>query len=217
MYQLMGIIMLTDTELQVFASMLSNPFKEWYFADIMRASKQKSRNTVQRTLKRLRSEGLVTETTLGKLKQIRLRLQDDVVSNYIGLAAIQALPKPARLALADLRKAMEKYTSLFSIVVFGSYAKGKQRPDSDIDVAVIVPKSKEFNKLQGFLQHDTQYSPVQLHILVIPEDEMTDMLTTKEQNVGKQIVEKHLTIHNPAIFYDIVQKAGYGLNRNIIS
>lgn len=213
----MGITMLTDTELQVFASMLSNPFKEWYFADILRASKQKSRNTVQRTLKRLRSEGLVTETKVGNLKQIRLRLQDDVVSNYIGLAAIQTLPKNARLALGDLRKAMERHTSLCSIVVFGSYAKGKQRPDSDIDVAVIVPKSKDFNMLQGFLRHDTQYAPVPLHILVIPEDEMTAMLTTKEQNVGKQIVEKHLTIHNPAIFYDIVQKAGYGLNRNLVS
>jgi predicted nucleotidyltransferase len=212
----MGINMLTDTELDVFKAMLSNPFKEWYFADLMRTSKQNSRNTVQRTLKRLRSEGLVKETTLGNLKQIRLRLQDDVVSNYVGLAAIQSLPKPARLALSELRTAVDKHTALFSIVVFGSYAKGKQRPDSDIDVAVIVPKSKEYGKLQGFLEHDTQYSPVPLHIQVIPEDEMIEMLTTKEQNVGKQIVEKHLTIHNPAIFYDIVQRAEHGFTSNIV-
>jgi predicted nucleotidyltransferase len=208
--------MLTDTELDVFKALLTNPFKQWFFTDVMRVSKQNSHNTVQRTLKRLRSEGLVKETTLGRLKQFTLRLQDDVVAYYIGLAAVQSLPKPARLALEELRVAVEKHTALFSLVVFGSYARGKQRADSDVDVAVFVPPGVDFNKLQGHLAHDTEYSPVPLHIQVITEKEMIHMLATKDQNVGKQIVERHLAVHNPAIFYGIVRRAEHGFNSKLV-
>jgi hypothetical protein len=41
---------------------------------------------------------------------------------------------------------------------------------------------------------------------IFTKDEMLKMLKDKYENLGKQIARKHLAIHNPAIFYSIVQE-----------
>jgi len=39
-----------------------------------------------------------------------------------------------------------------------------------------------------------------------PHVEMFHMLKDKHENLGKQIAYKHLAIHNPTIFYSIIQE-----------
>ena len=43
-----------------------------------------------------------------------------------------------------------------------------------------------------------------MDIHIIPQAEMLEMLMAKEENLGKQIARKHLVVHNPGIFYDMV-------------
>ena len=48
-------------------------------------------------------------------------------------------------------------------------------------------------------------SPLEMDVHVITKKEMIEMLTNKEENLGKPIA-KHLTVQNHQIFYDIIQR-----------
>jgi len=48
--------------------------------------------------------------------------------------------------------ATEQYPKLVTAYIFGSYAKDKDRPDSDIDVALIIDKLKDEEKFDVQVQ-----------------------------------------------------------------
>ena len=50
-------------------------------------------------------------------------------------------------------------------------------------------------------------TPLDIHWHVIPKNEFFEMLKTESENLGKQIARKHLSIHNPNIFYSLLKKA----------
>ena len=41
---------------------------------------------------------------------------------------------------------------------------------------------------------------------VITKDEFLEMLRVDYENLGKEIVRKHLVIHNPVIFYSLIKE-----------
>jgi uncharacterized protein len=68
--------------------------------------------------------------------------------------------------LAGLKAELLKHISLKRMFLFGSYAQDRQRPDSDIDVAIVVDKIQgDYLKYITFIwklsaKYDTRIEPV---------------------------------------------------------
>ena len=109
-------------------------------------------------------------------------------------------------AITQLQEEISEETLFYSIAIFGSYAIGEQKRDSDLDIAIFIENHKQKKRIEALTNSAKLRILVETDIHVIPKTEMIEMLTEKQENLGKQIARKHLAVHNHQIFYGIIKE-----------
>ena len=198
--------MLTESQLKIFEPLTKNILKEYSIKEIKESCGEKSNNAISLALKKFKDENLVKEKRVGRSLLYTLNIENELVFNYIQLINTKKIPKLALRAIERVKEDVEKHTSFFSIVIFGSYATGKQTKDSDLDIAVFIEEESKRKIIESALKSSELKTPLRIHGHVISKDEFLEMLKVDEENLGKQIVRKHLSIHNPHIFYSLLKK-----------
>lgn len=101
----------------------------------------------------------------------------------------------------------EFISEIHSIVLFGSYAKGKATKISDIDILFIVTDMKN-KKLRESIERECasfQYSHnVKVSPIITDIKEFKKMLETKELNVGKEAKEAGLPLYGFEQFWRLI-------------
>ena len=198
--------MLTKSQLKIFEPLTRNMLKEYSIKEIKEACGEKSNNALALSLKKFKEENLVKERRVGRSLLYTINADNELVFSYIQLINTKKLPKSALRAIERIKEDVDKHTSFFSIVIFGSYAIGKQTKDSDLDVAVFIEEENKRKIIESALKFSELKTPLQIHGHVISKDEFLEMLKVDEENLGKQIARKHLSIYNSHIFYSILKK-----------
>ncbi len=198
--------MLTNSQLKIFEPLTRNMLKEYSIKEIKELSGEKSNNALSLALKKFKEENLIKERKVGKSLLYILNVDNELVFNYIQLINVKKLPKPALRAIERIKEDIDKHTSFFSIVIFGSYSIGKQTKYSDLDVAVFIEEESNRKIIESALKSSELKTPLQIHGHVISKDEFLEMLKVDEENLGKQIARKHLSIYNSHIFYSLLKK-----------
>lgn len=88
-------------------------------------------------------------------------------------------------------------SSFFILLVFGSYAKGKQGKNSDIDLMFISNEKGFEEKVDGVLS----LLPLETHALVFSEKEFRRMLESKDFNVVKEAIGNYVLLYGIESFY----------------
>ncbi len=198
--------MLTNSQLKIFEPLTRNMLKEYSIKEIKEGCSEKSNNALSLALKKFKEENLVKERRVGRSLLYTLNIENELVFNYIQLINIKKLPKLALRAIERIKEDIEKHTSFFSIVVFGSYSIGKQTKDSDLDVAIFIEEESKRKIIETSLKSSELKTPLKIHGHVISKEEFLEMLKVDEENLGKQIARKHLSIYNSHIFYSLLKK-----------
>lgn len=196
--------MITEKQLKIFAVL--KPYTQYTMKQIKELAKEKSNNAMTIAIKQFRKEGLLTEKKVGRSSLFALDLNSDLVYNYIGLANNGKIQNQVKVCLDILSKEILEQTPFFAMAVFGSYAAGKQKKDSDIDIAVFIEEQDKRKHVESLINSAKQKAPLELDVQVISRAEMIEMLTNKEENLGKQIARKHLAVYNHRIFYEIIKE-----------
>lgn len=186
--------MITEKQLKIFETI--HPFVEHTRNSIKKASKEKSNNMLAKTINLLKKENILLEKKVGKSGLLTLNLDNDLTYYYI------ALCNNNKFDLENLKK--EIPTPFYSIVIFGSHAINKQKKDSDLNIAIFVENKSSI--LEASINNAKLKSIINMDIHIISRKEMVEMLKTSDENLGKQIARKHLTIYNHKIFYDIIRE-----------
>ena len=184
--------MLTKKQLQILDVFQKNEFKELAWNKVKELTKETSSSIIQNAIKAFLHEKLITENRIGTSKLYKVNHKNNKIYNYFETYNKESLPEQVLKSIKELEESLDKHTSFYSIVIFGSYAHGKQKKDSDLDVAVF--KSMEIKSL------------IKIHGHAITKDEFLEMLKVDYENLGKEIARKHLIIHNPAIFYSLIKE-----------
>jgi len=198
--------MLTESQLKILEPLTRNMLKEYSIKEIKEFSSEKSNNALSLALKKFKDENLVKERRIGRSLLYTLDIDNDLVFNYITLVNTKKLPKSALRAIERIKEDVEKHTSFFSIVVFGSYAIGKQTKASDLDVAVFIEEENKRKIIEAAIKSSELKTPLEIHSNVISKEEFLEMLKIDNENLGKQIARKHLSIYNPHIFYSLLKR-----------
>ena len=198
--------MLTESQLKILEPLTRNMLKEYSIKEIKEFSGEKSNNALSLALKKFKDENLVKERRVGRSLLYTLDINNDLVFNYITLVNTKKLPKSALRAIERIKEDVEKHTSFFSIVVFGSYAIGKQTKASDLDVAVFIEEENKRKIIEAAIKSSELKTPLEIHSNVISKEEFLEMLKIDNENLGKQIARKHLSIYNPHIFYSLLKR-----------
>jgi len=146
--------------------------------------------TTHRALKRMH----VTKKTVGKATTIEL-------ANHPSLPAYLAVASETEKELfLEKQPLLKKLTNELDqpTLLFGSYAKGTQTKQSDIDLIII-------GKPQSFTKYETLFKTT-INPLFVTKEEFVAMLKSPEETVAKQAMKHHIILRDPLTFWE----AAYG-------
>jgi len=198
--------MITGKQLKIFEVFAKKPFAEFTRNQIKKELKEKSNNALALAINLLKKEEVIIEQKVGKSGLLKLNMDNNLTYYYIALCNNLRINHLVKLAIKRLINEIKDITPFYSIVIFGSYAIGEQKEKSDLDIAIFIETEEKRKIIEASVNNAKLKMPLETDIHVIPKKEMIEMLTNKEENLGKQIARKHLTIHNNHIFYDIISE-----------
>ncbi len=91
----------------------------------------------------------------------------------------------------------------FILLLFGSYASGKARKKSDIDLMLITDKET----VKKRINHTISLIPLKIHLIDFNSEEFLSMLKTTEFNVGKEASDNNIILFGIEDYYRLVQNA----------
>ena len=163
------------TLVDVLSLFLQHPEAEFYQTEIVRQT-HKALMQVQRALKVLVGIGLISSEQQGKMVYYK------AVREHPAFEDLKRLFLKTVMLGDTLRKALKPFTSRISLAfIFGSYARGEEGVDSDIDLMLVAALSlEERAKIFGPLTRQIQR---ELNPVVIAPQEFEKMVLEKDHFV----------------------------------
>jgi len=182
---------------------VKEPWREFTLTEIKSISKNNSHHYVFEALKKFTVLGLLTEKKKGNTNLYTLNIQNKdfyylIITEYFIKAQRTDLP------FQNIQQITRKIKNFFYILIIGgSYAEGKQKPTSDLDIAFIIPNTDSKKPYQVALKEGELMVP-EIHGYVFTDEEFSQMLTNKEFNYGKELARKHLIYYGAEQYYKIL-------------
>ncbi|HLD04717.1 MAG TPA: nucleotidyltransferase domain-containing protein [Candidatus Nanoarchaeia archaeon] len=196
--------MITSKQLNLFQVFAKQPFTEITLKQIKDLAKEKSNHALEIAMVQFKKEKLFLERKVGKSTLYSLDFNNDKIYYYIALANHERLSTLMHRSIKYVKEEALGRTKFLSIVIFGSYAVGKETKESDLDVSIFIEDEKYKNKIKASLSSAELKSPLPLDSHVITRDEFMEMLLNNEENLGKEIARKHLAVYNHPLFYSLI-------------
>ncbi len=136
---------------------------------------------------------------VGRSKTLKLNLGNSIIKAHLTVASHEE-KKEFIKTHTIIRKIAEELETEEIVVLFGSYAKGKETEKNDIDILVI---NKEGEKSLSFSKYELLYKK-KINPIFVTVKEFKMMLKDKEENLGKQALKNHIILNNPEKFWECV-------------
>lgn len=174
--------------------------KGWWFS-ITELSKDIGINkgTLLRVLNRLEKENLIIVSRKGRTKIFKLNEQNIFVSDMI-VPIFKMEDEIFSGFKKDIKDAFPE-KQIISMILYGSYAKGSERLDSDIDVMVIVENrgsEKKCKDIAEKLSSEFLNKMLMLTIDIIAKGEFKKLYLQKEPSI-KNIAETGIVLKGKSI------------------
>jgi len=198
--------MLTKKQLIILNTFQKNEFKEITWKQVKELSKEKSSSVIQEAIKAFLNEELINAEKIGTSKLYAVNHKNNKIYTYFETYNKESLSKQVLKSIKELEDSLDKHTPFYSIVIFGSYASGEQKKDSDLDIAVFIEQEDKRKIVEAVFKSMELKSLIKMDGHVITRNEFLEMLKVDYENLGKEIARKHLIIHNPVIFYSLIKE-----------
>lgn len=105
--------------------------------------------------------------------------------------------------LNAIKSYIEEVNYPFMIVlIFGSFAKGKNIPSSDIDLCVISDNPNKMKELWNMLN----LLSLKLEIQEFTTKEFISMIEKKQNNLGNEIIKSNIILYGIENYYNLISK-----------
>jgi predicted nucleotidyltransferase len=139
---------------------------------------------------------------VGRAITVQLNRNNAVIISYLSISSYEE--KKVYLKNHPIINKIAREGKVKDIVLlFGSYAKRKHTEKSDIDLLII---NKDGEKSISFLKYELLYKK-KINPIFITNKEFKKMLSSEEENVGKQVLKNHIILNNPEPFWEYVLNA----------
>ena len=182
-------------------------WKKFTFKEVKKLSHNKSDNYVHTVLKRFVTLEILQEQRIGN--NLVYSLSKNVSSlNTIGFVVEYNANNAKHIPRQNIQKIISKIKTAFYIfIVTGSYAKAKQKETSDLDIVIICDNKHEPNAILSQIKLESELMVPEIHPYIFTQEQFYQMLTTKEENYGKEIVRNNLIITGGKFYYLILMEA----------
>ena len=204
------------THIEIVRFLSENINKKFTQIEIARGiGKGKSYKNVRESIKELAKHRVLDTEDIGPYILCSLNIDEYATIEYIVFAenskkhAIYKKAPVIKEICERLIEQIKRHTLFFSMVLFGSYAKGTFHEKSDIELIILIEKrynadiNREISSLQSIYTK-------KINTFVLTKNDYDSMLASKEEiNIGKESLKTHVILHSAEIFYEIVRDA-YG-------
>lgn len=192
-----------NTKDKVLKLLLSNREKEFTIRAVSKAISVDYK-AVHIIVNRLIKKGVISAKRAGQtvLCAINPKGFNEDVFAAESIRAEEALANK-NLFLLHRRIKEEVKSPFFVLLLFGSYASGKQRKESDIDLMLITNDGLITKKIKEIIS----LTPLNIHLADFSSDELISMLKTTEFNVGKDAVKNNVILFGIEDYYRLMQNA----------
>ena len=207
----MGII---SEELKLLDVFRKNLLKFLEFKEIMRLAKKKSRTWVFNVLQKFVDLDFIEKIKVNNSYLYKSKLGDYGLINFFHILDFaESQKKNTKWSkeiydiLSKIRINISKLTPFFVLLVFGSYAEGKQNNKSDLDLAIIIDSLEVSKRIKPYIEEivGREIHEIDYHIII--KDDFKKMLLVEEENLGKEIFRKHILIWGGDQYYELIREA----------
>lgn len=182
---------------------ISNPTRDYLFEEIKTITSSSSDSYTYDTLNSFVKEKILIKEKRGGVSFYRLANSAKTIS-YLSMAS-EFNAWNQELISEHITKIIEKIKQkFFTVMVVGSYAKGNQTNNSDLDVIIISDDPK---KIRAELRHHCEMNIPPIHLYVFTADEFKQMLLSDKHNYGKEAVKNNFLFFGAQNYYKILFEA----------
>ncbi len=146
---------------------------------------------VYKNIMRLIDEGSLKRVKKGNTSLCSLNLKSDRTRLMLAMVSQETKDKYSSnkklisKLINELIESLKSKADLRMVVLFGSYAKGTEREDSDVDVLLIVDKEDVVHREIGTLEmkYGKNINPV-----IVTEEMFVKMLREEKQSVAREVL-----------------------------
>lgn len=156
---------------------------------------------VHTAVTRLLAKGVLAKRKVGKSIEVTLsgRLSEDLYEAEIKRRNTILKSKDMKVIVSTVKQNMG--TSFFTLVLFGSYAKGTQTKRSDIDLMVVVPDKAG---LEGNAESAFSLIPLSIHPMVLTESQFRSMVKSRESSVVTEAMASNVILYGLEQYYEMI-------------
>lgn len=183
------------------------PWKALTFKQIKELSGNKSDNYTHKTLKKLVNEVILKDEKVGN--NILYSINDDAHAlNTLGYVSEYKANISKHLPHKNIKKLIGKIkTSFYTFMIAGSYAKGRQKETSDLDVVIICGDEQKTNIILSQVRFESEMMIPEAHPYIFTESQFYEMLLSKSENYGKEAARNNLIITGGKQYYGMLMRA----------
>lgn len=146
----------------------------------------------------LRRKGRINYCSLGNSKEAKLVLSEASLLETEDFLKEKVILKKV---VSELLEKIKK--EIYSLVLFGSYAKEKERKASDIDLFCLAELNKRSKILKEARFLGMKYNK-EIQVTVADKESFEEMLKAKEVNVGTEVLDTGKVLYGFEAYWDII-------------
>ncbi len=195
---------LSKTDIAILKFLTANLTKDFTILKIAENTGKTIRLTYA-AVRKLVERRIIIREEKANLKLCRLNLKLPQIISYVESIRWHDFAKKngeVNLVVSDI---IEKSSlPYFTILVFGSYARGVATKASDVDLLIIIPDKKFEDIFEVAVKSAKSLTTITLHHIIVSYQEFLAMLSEKKTNVAKEVLETRYITYGAEQFYTIV-------------
>ncbi len=164
---------------------------------------------VHTSVQRLISKKIIAKKKYGKTELCEINLTEAIIDLILveQQRTRHFLEKNIGIKLL-VHEMMEKIENpYYTLIIFGSYAKGAQHPRSDVDLLAIALTKEQLSEIERTIHSITFIKPIKIHLITATAADFKEMVEAKEPlNVGKEAVKNHIIIYGAEAYYNLLER-----------
>jgi len=190
-------------EISLLIPFIKEPWKDFTLTEIKTLTKNKSHHYVYEALEKFSAKSVIKKEKKGNTNIYKIN-ESTKELDYLTLAELSVKEKSKHIPVKAILQIQEKIKEPFYVLLItGSYAKNRQKKNSDLDIAIIIPNKKDRRPYETALKEGELTIP-EVHGFVFTEEEFHQMLTNKEFNYGKECAKSHILIYGTEPYHKML-------------
>ncbi len=198
--------MIQNRKAELLEAWNGNMFGKLSVSEIIKAEGKNTKTWTFNSLKELEKSRLLISERKGNLDLYSLNLENPLL-----IQALHFLESQKHLDFPRLDMIMDIINKVparsYCLLVFGSYASGRQTKNSDIDICFLIESQQTEKRIKPYLDEVKLNHKTGIDEHYITFEDFVKMLLRDEENLGKQIYRNHILFYNGDIYYQLLKEA----------